>query len=495
MPTHYLSIDVGSSSVTALIIDIESKSVIDSSTVANTAETTAANDKKRGRSEWDLERMTELAVDNAAKLIWRTGAQPAAIGITGQQQGLQLLDKDLNTVGNFISWQDQRSKDLLHDSGAGENRTYLDAMGDLGGAVIEENGLPAFDNTGCPIVTGYTAPSLFWLKANNELPTDPNIHGTTAPEFVVSRLTGTRPVTDPTDAVSWGVYDLSKMDWNYDLIDSLGLNKELFSNLADSCTPAGKLTPAMAEKLGAKVGIPVSVASGDHQCSFAGTVADYKNTVAINIGTGGQASVYVDKPTPRGWLELRPYIQNGYLLAGVGVVGGRTFRTLRDFFNNASRSIAGYELDPDALYEKLVELAAEVPAGAEGVVVEPLFTGSRSNPLAKAAVREITPGTFTPGHMARALFEAMAAQLADSYREAAKLGAGTRSTLVGSGNGLKLNPVLRESLESEFGMTLQLGRHNEEAAIGAALCAAVADGSFDSIADASASFAGSGSSS
>jgi sugar (pentulose or hexulose) kinase len=485
MPTHYLAIDVGSSSLTALILDIESKSVIDSSTVANTAELTSPEDKKIGRSEWNLDRMTELAVGNAAKLIERTGAQPAAIGITGQQQGLQLLDEDLNTVGSFISWQDQRSKDFL----PGESRTYLDAMGELGGASTEDGGLPAFENTGCPIVTGYTAPNLFWLKANDELPTNvPNIHGTTAPEFVVSRLTNTRPVSDPTDAVSWGVYDLTQMGWDYDLIDSLGLDRSLFSNLADSCTPAGQLTAAMAEKIGAKAGIPVSVASGDHQCSFAGTVADYKNTVAINVGTGGQATVYVDEPTPRGWLELRPYIRDGYLLAGVGVVGGRTFRTLRDFFNNASRAIAGYELDPDVLYEKLVQLATEVPAGAEGVVVDPLFTGSRSNPLAKAAIRELTPGTFTPGHMARALFEAMAAQLADSYREAAKLGAGERALLVGSGNGLKLNPVLRQSLETEFEMPMQLGRHNEEAAVGAALCAAVADGSFGSIAEASTSF-------
>jgi len=484
MPTHYLSIDVGSTSVTALIIDIDAKSVVGSSTISNDAEITSAADKKRGRSEWDLVRMTDLALSNAKNLIERTKAQPAAVGITGQQQGLQLLDDDMNTVGSFISWQDQRSKDQL----PGENRTYLDAMGELGGAITEENGLPAFENTGCPIVTGYTAPNLYWLKANNALPS--NVHAATAPEFVVSRLTGTRPVTDPTDAVSWGVYDLSKMGWNFQLIDSLGLNRNLFSNLADSCTPAGQLTSAMAAKLGAKVGIPVSVASGDHQCSFAGTVADYQNTVAINIGTGGQASVYVDQPTPRGWLELRPYIQSGYLLAGVGVVGGRTFRTLRDFFNNASQAIAGYELDPDVLYEKLVELASAVPAGAEGVVVDPLFTGSRSNPLAKAAIRELTPGTFTPGHMARALFEAMAAQLADSYREAAKLGAGTRSVLVGSGNGLKLNAVLRESLEAELIMPLQLGRHNEEAAIGAALCAAVADGSFGSIAEASASFAG-----
>jgi sedoheptulokinase len=485
MPTQYLSIDVGSTSVAAVIIDIESKSLVGSSSAANTSEITPDADKKIGRSEWDIEEMTNLAINNAANLIKYTNAQPAAIGVTGQQQGLQLLDNELNTIGSFISWQDQRSKDLI----LGENRTYLDAMAELGGAKAESGGLPAFENTGCPIVTGYTAPNLYWLKENNELPTNyPNVHGTTAPEFVVSRLTETRPVSDPTDAVSWGVYDLNKMNWNYHLIDSLGLDQSLFSNLAESCTPAGTLTKPMAAKLGARAGITVSVASGDHQCSFAGTVADYENTLAINIGTGGQASVYVENPTPRGWLELRPFIQKGYLLAGVGVVGGRTFRNLRDFFNNASKALAGYEVDPDVLYEKLVELAMKVPAGAEGVVVDPLFTGSRSNPRAKAAIREITPGTFTPGHMARALFEAMASHLADSYREAVKLGALERSFLVGSGNGLKLNPVLRESLNTELRMPVQLGQHNEEAAIGAALCAAVADGSFSSMSEASASF-------
>ena len=156
-----------------------------------------------------------------------------------------------------------------------------------------------------------------------------NIHGTTAPEFVVSRLTDARPVSDPTDAVGWGVYDLTQMKWNYELTTSLGLNKSLLINLADSCTKAGSLVPHMAEQLGVNSGIPVSIASGDHQCSFAGTVADYTNTVAINVGTGGQASVYIDNPTQRSWLELRPFIQNGYLLAGVGIIGGRTFK----FFN------------------------------------------------------------------------------------------------------------------------------------------------------------------
>ena len=482
MANYYLSIDVGSTTLTAVIIDLDTSMLIGSSTVANTAELTSVVDKKKGRSEWDLEKMADLAISNAATLLANTGLQPAAIGITGQQQGLQLLDTQLNRIGRFISWQDQRAKELMPDG----QTTYLERMGALGGADVNDGGLPAFANVGCPLVTGYTTPNLFWLKVNKQLPA--GVHGITAPEFVVSRLTGKRPCTDPTDALSWGVYDVHKLEWDFTLIDGLGLPRSLFSTLAESCTVAGTLTCSMAQKLGIAVGTPVAVASGDHQCSFVGTVKDYENTVAVNVGTGGQASVYVEQPLARGWLELRPFIQSGYLLAGVGIVGGRTFRVLGDFFDKAIRSLTGQSIERDIIYERLVELAAAVPAGSEGVQAEPLFTGSRRKPRAKAAFCELTPGTFTAGHMARSLFEAMAVQLADSYREATRLGAGERVKLVGSGNGIKLNPVLREILATEFGMVMQLGIHNEAAAVGAALCAAVADGAFRSIATASAAF-------
>ncbi|MDA1280029.1 MAG: FGGY family carbohydrate kinase, partial [Chloroflexi bacterium] len=107
MPTYYLALDIGSTTLSAVVIDIDSRSVVGSSSVANTAEITSAGDKKIGRSEWDLERMVGLAIANAANLIRKTGARPTAIGVTGQQQGLQLLDNELNAVGRFISWQDQ----------------------------------------------------------------------------------------------------------------------------------------------------------------------------------------------------------------------------------------------------------------------------------------------------------------------------------------------------------------------------------------------------
>ena len=482
MPTHYLALDVGSTTVVAIVIDLDTNAVVGAASTANLSEVTSAADKRINRSEWDLDSMTKLAIDNAAALVARTNARPAAIGVTGQQQGLQLLDAALNAVGPFFSWQDQRAQDPL----PGQQHTYLDVMAQCGGPTTEGE-MPAFAHTGCPLVAGHAAPHLFWLQANNQLPN--GVSGTTAPEFVVSRLVGKRPVVDPTDALGWGVYDVAKRGWADELIAALGLDQALFLDLAESCTMAGPLIAAMAQKLGVPAGLPVAVASGDHQCSFAGTVADYANTVAVNVGTGGQAALHIEAPLPRGSLELRPYMQRGYLLAGVGAVGGRTFRTLRDFFADAIYALTEIQPDREALYERLVALAADVPAGAEGVRTDPLFSGSRSRPRAKAAFRELTAATLTAGHLTRALLEGMAVELADSYREAIQLGSGARSKLVGAGNGIKLNPVLRAALEAEFAMPLHVGPHGEEAAVGAALCAAVADGAFDSIAEASAAFA------
>ena len=123
MPNQYLALDVGSTTVSAIIIDLDSSSIVGSSSTANTAALNPA--AKPARSEWDLNAMSELAIKNAAALIERTRAKPSAIGVTGQQQGLQLLNDELDSVGPYISWQDQRSKEKIPS----EQRTYLDEMG------------------------------------------------------------------------------------------------------------------------------------------------------------------------------------------------------------------------------------------------------------------------------------------------------------------------------------------------------------------------------
>ena len=189
-----------------------------------------------------------------------------------------------------------------------------------------------------------------------------------------------------------------------------------------------------------------------------------------------------------GWLELRPHIESGYLLAGVGVVGGRTFRTLKDFFVRTAGTVFDVaDVDEDKVYERLAQLAGDAmnDESPEKVIASALFTGSRERPEARGEFSNITPGNFTPGSLALAVFQSMATELANSYRSAVELGAGPRNLVVGSGNGLRLNSALRKCVERVFGRTISIGEVREEAAVGAALTAAVGVGVYSDIGSAS----------
>ncbi len=493
-----LGIDLGSTSVTvvAVRVDDHSAELVGAHSLPNDAETTSPANRLIGRSEWDIDSMVARAVETARGLCEKLElSDVASIGITGQQQGCQLLDADGDYLGPFISWQDQRCKDRIPRS----EGNFLDAMAEMGHATRRGEGLPAFPDAGCPIVTGYTAPTLFWLASTDLMPG--GVSGAiTAPEFLAHRLIGSkRPVTDATDAAGWGVLDVPNRRWNGDLIDALGIDQKLFPEIVDSCTTIGGLSDEVAEIVGIKGGTPVSVPSGDHQCAFVGAVADANDTVAVNVGTGGQATVYVDNLSclsrdpsddsiDHGWLELRPHIEQGYLLAGVGVVGGRTFRTLKDFFVRSAKNVLEIEsVDEDRVYERLADLAGDALSdeNADVMTASALFTGSREHPNARGEFSGITPGNFTPGSMALAVFRSMASELAASYRSAVKLGARPRSKVVGSGNGLRLNETLRRCLEDAFGGPISIGSVAEEAAVGAALTGAVAVGVYADISSAS----------
>ena len=482
-----LGIDLGSTSVTVVAVRVgdDSAEFIASHSLPNDAETTSSADRMIGRSEWDIESMVACVVKAAQGLCEKFDpSDVVSIGITGQQQGCQLLDSDGGPVGPFIAWQDQRCKDQI----AGSEGNFLDAMAEMGGATRKGQGLPAFPNAGCPIVTGYTAPTLFWLERMGMMPG--GVAGAiTAPEFLAHRLVGSkRPVTDATDAAGWGVFDVPNRRWNHELADVMGIDRGLFPEVVDSCTVIGGLSNEMGEIIGIKGGTPVSVPSGDHQCAFVGAVEDAADTVAVNVGTGGQASVYVndlsclgmdprDGSIDHGWLELRPHIERGYLLAGVGVVGGRTFRTLKDFFVRTAIDVFDIEdVDEDSVYERLADLAGDALSNEnrDAMSASALFTGSREHPGARGEFTAITPGNFTPGSMALAVFRSMASELVNSYRSAVELGAGHRSKIVGSGNGLRLNATLRQCLEDAFGGTISISQVTEEAAVGAALTGSVA---------------------
>ena len=226
------------------------------------------------------------------------------------------------------------------------------------------------------------------------------------------------------------------------------------------------------------------VSCGDNQASFAGSVADYEETVLVNVGTGGQVSVHASEVVRAPGLEARPFMDGRYLLVGAGLVGGRTFSWLRDFVAAIGRDVYATVAESDAIYDALTRLAEEVEPGAEGLTFEPLLTGTRETPDRRGVMTGIGVNNFTPGHLSRALIEGVAEQFRLLYEAAVAAGAKRRTRLVGAGNGIRRNVVLRAALEAAFGLSMEVPAHTEEAAYGAALLASVGAGERSSLAEA-----------
>ena len=461
----YIGLDVGTTSLSALALDTRAGRVIAQVSSANDAASTRMGRSGQLYAELDLARLEHLLMDVLEQLAWRLpdAGRVRAIGMTGQQHGLALFSRELEPLGPAITWQDQR---ILEPTGAGDE-TYLDAL------LRQAGGQGAFANMGCLPAPGYMGVSLYWLSQRSELPVQAT-YACLIPDAALTLLTRTPPCTDPTDAGSSGLFDIVRSDWDWQLIERLGLPGELFVPVRPAGSAHAPLSPEAAERTGLGR-VPVCVAAGDNQASFLGSVRDPASCLLINMGTGGQVSARVDAFQRLPEIETRAFFGGGYLLVGAGLYGGRAYAYLRDFYREVGVALWG--ADPSTeLYEKMNALAAQVPPGCDGLRCEPLFTGTRSNPNLRASFSGIGPTNMRPGHFARALLEGLAEGMHALYREM-RPAVGERDTLVGAGNAITRNPLLAEILAQRFGQDLHVAAHVEAAALGAALlaCAGVGD--------------------
>ncbi|PJB72830.1 MAG: hypothetical protein CO096_07140 [Armatimonadetes bacterium CG_4_9_14_3_um_filter_66_14] len=462
-----LGIDLGTTTITALALDLARGDLVACCTRPNDAETTAAADKERGRSEWDAEKIAAIgcsALRSVAESVGARRAEIVGLGVTGQQHGVVVTDRRQTPLTPLVNWQDRRGEETL----PGGDRTCVEAAVALAGPEA-----PA--RTGCRLSAGYLGVTLYWLKQNGLLP--PAGVACLVTDYFASRLTDAEPVTDPTMAASSGLFDVAARDWDPALLEALGLPAALFPEVREAGDPLGTLSESAADATGLPAGLPVFVGLGDNQASFVGSVADRHSTVLVNVGTGGQVGAFSNTFVFEPPLEVRPFPRGGYLLVEAGLCGGRSYAALEGFFRQVGAELLDRQRD-DRVYEAMNRLAARAPPGADGLRCEPFFTGTRAEPERRATWTGVSARNFTPANMTRALLEGMASAFRYGYDRIREVTGFSPTHLVGAGNGLRENSVLAGIVAEEFGLPMVFPRHHEEAAYGAALVAAVGAGTF-----------------
>ncbi len=465
----YIGLDLGTTNLGAVALDVDTGKLWARATVPMTA----YNPTPPGRVEIGLPELEGLLVRTLSEVAAQVPAgEVRGIGVTGQMHGVALLDRQARPLGPAVNWQDTRVLDTPADGGENLLQQFIRQAG----------GPAAFEPMGCLPAAGYMGTTLYWFARQGALPSTMGAVACLIPDAAVALLTGRPPCTDPTDGGSSGLLDLAAGDWAWEVIDRLGLPRGLFPEIRTPGAPYASLRAEVAALAGLRGDTSVHVALGDNQASFIGSVGRAEGTLLLNVGTGAQISALADRFDRLPGLDTRAFPEGRFLLVGAGLFGGRTLAYLRDLFRQVGQAFYGGRGDEE-LYNAMVALAECVAPGSDGLRCVPTFTGTRLDASVRAEFSGLSPANFTPGHMVRALLEGMAESFYGFYREMSALIA-PPERLVGSGNGIARNRLFARILARRFGLPLYLPALNEEAAVGAALLAAVGAGEISSLAEA-----------
>jgi sugar (pentulose or hexulose) kinase len=469
-----LGVDLGTTKITCIAVETSSGSILAIGSASNDANVTSSEDRLRGRSEWRTDLILSAAIRCLSSVAGQLGSRTSdvvAIGITGQQHGMVLVDATtLQPLSPLINWQDRRALEKMPDG----MKTWLEAA-------REAVGHEAWKQTGCWLHPGFMAVTLFEMNRRQQLPA--NVKSLFIMDLFAATLTGQAPITEPSCAGSSGVFDVRSRQWNEQAIKALGLNRSLFPEIKEADQVVGGLTIEHARSSGLPAGTPVFAPIGDHQASFLGSVTDSRESVLINVGTGAQVAVYTDGFDFESPIELRPCPCGGNLLSNVGLAGGWSYQVLEQFFQDVGITLFDAQ-SANKLYEAMNRLALNTPAGADDLRCEPRFSGTRLDPTVRGTITGLSPQNFTAGHLARAVLEGMGRSLHDGFKAIHGITGQSPKSLVAAGNGLRENRLLAEIVSNAFGLPLTFTEHREEAAFGAALVASVGAKVFDNLEEA-----------
>ena len=426
-----IGIDIGTTTISIIVLDADSGNTTEVINIPNASDIPS---DKTWEKKQDANRITKKILDILESLSHKY-PKIRSIGLTGQMHGILYTDTDGNAVSPLYTWQDE-------SAGQGSPTPC---------EILRER-------TGYSLSPGYGLATHFAHVLARCVP-DNAAKICTVMDYLVMKLTGrTTPVMHASNAASLGLYDIAKHAFDTDAVVRAGIDPSILPEVTSESAVVGSWH-----------GIAVTVAIGDNQASFLGSVRDPEHSALANFGTGSQISLLTHSaeniPTNAS-LEIRPFLENSLLASGSALCGGRAYAILERFFRSY---ITACGISETEQYEVMNRLAAKSLESGKYLHVHTQFCGTRNDPSLRGSISGISEELFTPEAMIAGTLWGMASELYDMFRE---MPHSHISTLVVSGNAVRKNPSFQQMLKEVFGMNVSVPVHREEAAFGAALFAA-----------------------
>ena len=455
-------IDIGTSGAKIILADAETGKIMFSVTKNYDLHTPKPLWAEQEPTDWKkavwegLNELTEAARGHDIK----------AVGLTGQMHSSVFLDKDNNSIREAMLWCDQRTAEECE-------------------ILTEKAGKRLAEITCNPMLTGFTAPKIEWLK-RNEPENFEKINKILLPKDYMRFLLTGEYATDVSDASGMGLFDVPGRCFSGELLDKFGYDRDWFGKSYESCEVTGYVTDEAFRETGLPKGIPVVAGAGDNAASAIGNTIVEEGKVFNSIGTSGVVFAYADSPVTDPKLRVHTFchaVPGKWHIMGVMLSAGGSLKWYKDNFCDTEKYLA--ERDVRNVYDILEEKIKSVPVGCEGLVFLPYLSGERC-PYPDPYARGVFFGAtlkHTRDYFARSVYEGISFGLNDSFEILKEMNIPIKEAIA-TGGGAK-SPFWKQMLADITGIVHTTVENDEGPSYGAALLAGVGCGIYKDVTEAS----------
>jgi gluconokinase len=437
-----LAIDVGSSSVRALLFDADCRQVEGTEhQITYSLETTSD-----GGSTAEPDALLHLVarcIDHCVTTI-QEGHAVAAVAMTTFWHGMLGLDGSKTPTTPVLMWADTRS--------GSDARRLQDEH-----AAVDLHGI-----TGCRLHSSYWPAKLCWLRRTEPEAVSRTAHWVSFSDYITWILTGSL-TTSVSMASGTGIMATREMTWSEEAASVAGIDVEQLPPIVDRDQPLPPLKQEWRERWPLLADARWLPAIGDGATANIGAYCVGPDRVALTIGTSGAMRVVVDDapdiPLATGLWRYR-VDRHSLVIGGALSNGGNIMSWLAN-------------LTGDRDFDALASEASTIDPDAHGLTVLPLLAGERSPSWDDRLGGAITGMRLdtSKGDLFRAFLEATAYRFAAIYDGVRPL-VTAEHDIYASGGAAISSPLWMQILADTLGQGLfALDPGAEASARGAAACA------------------------
>ena len=439
-----LGFDVGSSSVKASLVDIESGECAASAFYPS--EEAPIKALKTGWAEQDPEMWWANAKLALADIMAKTGAKGSdikGIGISYQMHGLVCVDRQMRPVRDSIIWCDSRAVPY------GEEAFQALGAGYCLGHLLNSPG-------------NFTAAKLAWVRQNEPDVFD-RIYKIMLPgDYLALRLSGIANTT--IGGLSEGIFwDFKNREVSQPLLDHFGISRDLIADIVPTFDVQSHVSAEAAAETGLAEGTPISYRAGDQPNNALSLNVFNPGEIASTAGTSGVVygvlgSVGYDPKSRVGTFAHVNYTDQLTRLGVLLCING----------TGCLNSWVRRNIAPDLSYAEMNDLAATAPIGSDGVSIIPFGNGAErvlENREVGCSLHGINFNKHTRAHIIRAAQEGIVFSFCYGMEVMRSMGMNISKIHAGRAN-MFLSPLFRQTLASTSGATIEL--YETDGSVGAA---------------------------